>query len=57
VELLKLCAPSSLSDLGVRREGKSGSSSFLRKSEANSQLFNEDLRKKEPNSAFPQQNA
>nr|VFJ44000.1 MAG: hypothetical protein BECKDK2373C_GA0170839_100721 [Candidatus Kentron sp. DK] len=46
----------SLSDLGVRREGKRDRDQNLCKFEANSGLFNEDLRKFWPISAFPQQN-
>nr|VFJ55589.1 MAG: hypothetical protein BECKDK2373B_GA0170837_105313 [Candidatus Kentron sp. DK]VFJ59696.1 MAG: hypothetical protein BECKDK2373C_GA0170839_10738 [Candidatus Kentron sp. DK] len=48
--------PRSLSDLGVRREGKRDRDQNLCKFEANSGLFNEDLRKFWPISAFPQQN-
>ena len=53
------CGPGrarSLSDLGVRREGKRDRDQNLCKFEANSGLFNEDLRKFWPISAFPQQN-
>nr|VFJ48033.1 MAG: MatE protein [Candidatus Kentron sp. DK] len=46
----------SLSDLGVRREGKRDRDQNLCKFEANSGLFNEDSRKFWPISAFPQQN-
>nr|VFJ66498.1 MAG: hypothetical protein BECKDK2373C_GA0170839_114910 [Candidatus Kentron sp. DK] len=46
----------SLSDLGVRREGKRDRDQNLCKFEANSGLFNEDLRGFWPISAFPQQN-
>ena len=46
----------SLSDLGVRREGKRDRDQNLRKSEAHSGLFNEDSREFWPISAFPQQN-
>nr|VFJ53713.1 MAG: hypothetical protein BECKDK2373C_GA0170839_104018 [Candidatus Kentron sp. DK]VFJ57451.1 MAG: hypothetical protein BECKDK2373B_GA0170837_106624 [Candidatus Kentron sp. DK] len=49
-------APRSLSDLGVHREGKRDRDQNLCKFEANSGLFNEDLRKFWPISAFPQQN-
>nr|VFJ42576.1 MAG: hypothetical protein BECKDK2373C_GA0170839_1001113 [Candidatus Kentron sp. DK] len=51
-----LLFPRSLSDLGVRREGKRDRDQNLCKFEANSGLFNEDLRKFWPISAFPQQN-
>nr|VFJ60174.1 MAG: hypothetical protein BECKDK2373B_GA0170837_109017 [Candidatus Kentron sp. DK] len=46
----------SLSDLGVRREGKRDRDQNLCKFEANSELFNENLRGFWPISAFPQQN-
>nr|VFJ47310.1 MAG: hypothetical protein BECKDK2373B_GA0170837_101643 [Candidatus Kentron sp. DK] len=46
----------SLSDLGVRREGKRDRNQNLCKFEANSELFNENLRGFWPISAFPQQN-
>nr|VFJ54168.1 MAG: hypothetical protein BECKDK2373B_GA0170837_104527 [Candidatus Kentron sp. DK] len=49
-------APRSLSDLGVRREGKRDRDQNLCKFEANSELFNENLRGFWPISAFPQQN-
>ena len=49
-------APRSLSDLGVHREGKRDRDQNLCKFEANSGLFNEDLREFWPISAFPQQN-
>nr|VFJ52675.1 MAG: NYN domain-containing protein [Candidatus Kentron sp. DK] len=48
--------PRSLSDLGVRREGKRDRDQNLCKFEANSELFNENLRGFWPISAFPQQN-
>ena len=48
--------PRSLSDLGVRREGKRDRNQNLCKFEANSELFNENLRGFWPISAFPQQN-
>nr|VFJ60418.1 MAG: hypothetical protein BECKDK2373C_GA0170839_10812 [Candidatus Kentron sp. DK] len=50
------CRPRSLSDLGVRREGKRDRNQNLCKFEANSELFNENLRGFWPISAFPQQN-
>nr|VFJ51289.1 MAG: hypothetical protein BECKDK2373B_GA0170837_103238 [Candidatus Kentron sp. DK] len=50
------CGPRSLSDLGVRREGKRDRDQNLCKFEANSELFNENLRGFWPISAFPQQN-
>ena len=49
-------ASRSLSDLGVRREGKRDRDKNLRKFEANSELFNENFRKFWPIPAFPQQN-
>nr|VFJ45774.1 MAG: hypothetical protein BECKDK2373B_GA0170837_101120 [Candidatus Kentron sp. DK]VFJ49096.1 MAG: hypothetical protein BECKDK2373C_GA0170839_10247 [Candidatus Kentron sp. DK] len=50
------CVSRSLSDLGVRREGKRDRDQNLCKFEANSELFNENLRGFWPISAFPQQN-
>nr|VFJ70649.1 MAG: hypothetical protein BECKDK2373C_GA0170839_12702 [Candidatus Kentron sp. DK] len=45
-----------MSDLGVRREGKRDRDQNLCKFEANSELFNENLRGFWPIWAFPQQN-
>nr|VFJ47291.1 MAG: hypothetical protein BECKDK2373B_GA0170837_101637 [Candidatus Kentron sp. DK] len=53
---LRLGRARSLSDLGVRREGKRDRDQNLCKFEANSELFNENLRGFWPISAFPQQN-